>query len=355
MQTVATGDSNKFVQILMRWHFSPETGCDFWLDMRGSLNFDPLSAVNTLNDLKLFTDISGQLRHVPVSQLIPRGIPQHFVPRVYESGGTTGTPKYVVAYDEWIKALITWRTSGYQHRLERPTGNTLAAIPTGPHIVGAINRERAEQLGGLFFSIDIDPRWVKRLLSEGDTIGVRRYTQHLAQQVQNTLFTQDIRFLVTTLPILRELLKQQDVVMQMKHSLAQITLGGTELNLDEVKFIASEILPKCEFSASYGSTSALAVSRSLLITLESEHIIYDSFSPFIHYEVVDSYTRQLVEYGERGTVIVTHLSPYAFYPRVVERDTAIRLPGVSGYVGDRLADIKPQLISEGRPVIEGIY
>lgn len=355
MQAAGANDTDGFVQALMKWHFSPETGCDFWLGMREHLDFDPQTSIKNFSDLRQFCDISARLRKLPVAHLTPRGLPKDYHSHVYESGGTTGAPKYLIAYDEWIQTLISWRIAGYQHRPGRPAGNTLAAIPTGPHIVGAINKERAQRLGGLFFSIDIDPRWVKRLLSEGDTTTVRRYTQHLVEQIHNTLINQDIRFLVTTPPVLRELLKRPEVVTQMKQSLAQITLGGTELNLDEVKFIASEILPGCEFSASYGSTSTLGVSRSLLITPDSEHVIYDSFSPFITYDVIDSKTRRTVNYGERGTVIATHLSPYAFYPRVVERDTAIRLQGLPGSQGDRLADIAPHKISEGRQVIEGVY
>ncbi|MBD2806041.1 hypothetical protein ID852_09760 [Xenorhabdus sp. 42] len=41
---------------------------------------------------------------------------------------------------------------------------------------------------------------------------------------------------------------------------------------------------------------------------------------------------------ETGTVVVSHLSRYAFYPRILEKDTAIRLPG-DGQIGDSLADI----------------
>lgn len=355
MRAGQNNEVDRFVQAVMRWHFSPETASHFWLAMCSELDFDPLQAINAFDDLRRFSDVSMRLRTLPVAQLIPRGLPERCQPQVFESGGTTGTPKYVIAYDEWIQTLVAWRMSGYQRRAGRPTGNTLAAIPTGPHMVGAINRVRAYKLGGLFFSIDIDPRWVKRLISEGEVAMVRRYTTHLVEQIHNTLISQDIRFLVTTPPVLRELLKRSEVVAQMRRSLAQITLGGTELNLDEVKFIAGDILPGCEFSASYGSTSALGVSRSLLITADSEQVEYDSFAPFITYDVVDRDTLRTVEYGERGTVVVSHLSPYAFYPRVVERDTAIRLPALPDQIGDRLADIAPQAAGEGRRIIEGVY
>ncbi|MBD2805798.1 phenazine antibiotic biosynthesis protein [Xenorhabdus sp. 42] len=350
----ACQDPNRFVQAVMKWHFSEETGTDFWLAMRQELPFNPLSDINTFDDLRKFPDISARLRTTPVQSLQPRGLQHDRQVSVYESGGTTGTPKYVVAYDAWIEALIDWRMSSYKDRPGRPTGNTLAAVPSGPHLVGAINRVRAQKLGGLCFMIDIDPRWVKRSIREGNMAYARRYSSHLADQIENTLLNQDIRFLVTTPPILRELVKRTELVTHMKRSLAQITLGGTELNLDEVKFIAREILPECEFSASYGSTSALGVSRSRLITADSVRVEYNSFAPFITYDVVDRDTQATVDYGQRGTVVVSHLSRYAFYPRILERDTAIRLPG-GGQIGDNLADIAAEVTFSGLKVIEGVY
>ncbi|WFQ79979.1 phenazine antibiotic biosynthesis protein [Xenorhabdus sp. SF857] len=350
----ASQNPNRFVQAIMKWHFSEKTGPDFWLAMRKELPFNPIRDVNTFDDLRKFPDISERLRTVPIQQLLPRGLKNDHRVSVYESGGTTGAPKYVVAYDEWIETLVDWRMSSYKDRQGRPVGNTLAAVPSGPHIVGAINKTRAQKLGGLYFTIDIDPRWVKSLIREGDTASVRRYSSHLVDQIENTLLNQDIRFLVTTPPVLRELVKRTELIVHMRRSLAQITLGGTEINLDEVKFIASEILPECEFSTSYGSTSALGVSRSLLIKADSARVEYNSFTPFITYDVVDRNTLETVEYGQRGTVVVSHLSRYAFYPRILERDTAIRLPG-DGKVGDRVADIAAETTFGGCKVIEGVY
>ncbi|WP_119343963.1 phenazine antibiotic biosynthesis protein [Facilibium subflavum] len=352
--TKANNDPNCFVQSIIKWHFSEETGSDFWLSMRKELNFNPINEIKSFNDLRKFPDISKCLRTVPIQKLLPRGLKDNHNVSVYESGGTTGMPKYVAVYDEWLKTLIDWRISSYKNRPGRPSGNTLAAVPSGPHIIGTINKIRAQKLGGLCFTIDIDPRWVKRSISEGDMACVRRYHSHLADQIQNTLFNHDIRFLVTTPPVLRELVKRKELVAQMNRSLAHITLGGTEICIDEVKFIASEILTECEFSASYGSTSKLGMSRSLLIKTDSVRVEYDSFTPFITYDVVSRDTLDTVEYEQRGVIVVSHLSRYAFYPRIIERDTAIRLAGY-GQVGDRLADIVPEATFGGRKVIEGVY
>ncbi|MDE9567225.1 phenazine antibiotic biosynthesis protein, partial [Xenorhabdus bovienii] len=90
--------------------------------------------VNTFNDLRKFPDISERLHTVPIQHLLPHGLKHDQQVSVYESAGTTGKPKYVVAYDAWIQTLIDWRMSSYKDRPGRPVGNTLAAVPSGPHI-----------------------------------------------------------------------------------------------------------------------------------------------------------------------------------------------------------------------------
>ncbi|WP_456309587.1 hypothetical protein [Serratia proteamaculans] len=341
MRLACDNDTDDFFKELMQWHFSPETGTDFWLGVRENLNFDPCTSIKGFRDLHQLSDISGGLHNVPVAQLIPRGIPKELPHRMYEFDGKMGGKKHVIAYDEWMDMLITWRMSGYQHRPGRPAGNTLATFHAGSMFLGEIYRKRAERLGGQFFSIKSEPEKTGPERAEGDATIVSELDENVVKQAVNILASEHIRFLVTTPSLFRELLRRRDVVSEMKKSLAQVTLDGAEINLDELKSISRNIFPDCEFSASYGSSSTLNVARSLLITADSEHIIYESFSPFITYNVIDNDTLRPVNYGERGRVSVTHISPYAFFPHVVERETAIRLPGLSKLAGDRLADIEP--------------
>jgi hypothetical protein len=44
-----------------------------------------------------------------------------------------------------------------------------------------------------------------------------------------------------------------------------------------------------------------------------------------------------------------------FLPNNLERDSAIRLPGREGQVGDSLSEVRPIAAFEGAPVIEGVY
>lgn len=347
--------ADAFVRSMMRWHFEPETGTDFWLAMRDHLDFDPLRDVESFDDLKRFPDVSEHLRRTPVDALAPRGLKGQLQPLVFESGGTSGKPKHVVAYEEWMRELVDWRIARYVDRPNRPRGHTLAAVPTGPHIVGAVNRIRAQRLGGMVFSIDLDPRWVKRQIRAGAREVAKDYRDHLVDQIADVVEAQDIRFLVTTPPILTALLERGELLERLRASLAQVTLGGTTIDIDEIHFAAAELLPDCEFSASYGSTSALGEASSDLITAQTRRIEYRSFSPFNTYDVIDPSSGETIGIGERGTVTVSHVSRYAFYPRVLERDTAIRCPKTDDSVGDRIANIAPVAETEGRKVVEGVY
>jgi hypothetical protein len=69
--------------------------------------------------------------------------------------------------------------------------------------------------------------------------------------------------------------------------------------------------------------------------------------------VIDPDTDHQVPYGERGQVVMNHVSKGMFIPNNVERDTAIRVPGPEGQVGDSLAAVAPVATFGGEAMIEG--
>ena len=84
-------------------------------------------------------------------------------------------------------------------------------------------------------------------------------------------------------------------------------------------------------------------------------MIFDARSPDITFLVIDPQTGRPVGYGERGQVVMNHISKTMFFPNNLERDTAIRVPGPAGQVGDSLRDVKPVETFAGETVIEGVY
>ena len=66
-------DAEAYLRTAIAWHFGEDTGCAFWLRAARTLNFNPLTDVNTFADLRLFPNLLNELRNVPIEELIPRG------------------------------------------------------------------------------------------------------------------------------------------------------------------------------------------------------------------------------------------------------------------------------------------
>ncbi|WP_245721412.1 hypothetical protein [Nocardia crassostreae] len=86
-----------------------------------------------------------------------------------------------------------------------------------------------------------------------------------------------------------------------------------------------------------------------------EACVFDSFAPYTTFRVIDPDTGAVVPYGERGQVVVHHMSRTALLVNNVERDFATRIAPVAGGFGDAVADVAPVASFSGAPVIEGVY
>ena len=85
---------------IINWHFSPETGCPFWLDW-ASKNFDPRKEINTFADVKKFPHFQDEwLRDLQPEVWVPaafKGRPFN----IFETGGTTGMPKQRIGWEDY--------------------------------------------------------------------------------------------------------------------------------------------------------------------------------------------------------------------------------------------------------------
>ena len=107
-------DPEAYLRAAIAWHFGEETGCAFWLRAARTLDFNPLTDVNTFADLRLFPNLLNELRNVPVEDLIPRGYGSPPpMPQIFESGGTTGAPKRTVQLPDWVAQVIEWQTEDF--------------------------------------------------------------------------------------------------------------------------------------------------------------------------------------------------------------------------------------------------
>jgi hypothetical protein len=347
-------DPEEYLRAAIAWHFGEETGSTFWLRAAEGLNFNPLTDVNTFADLRLFPNLLSELRNVPVEDLIPRGYGSPPpVPQIFESGGTTGAPKRTAQLPDWVAQVIEWQTEDFAGGGFQSGRGFLCMMPSGPHGVGYFSRLVSERLGSSFHAIDLDPRWVKRITARNATAEVSDYVDHLVEQAVHVLQTQRVANLHTTPPLLEAIARNDDAVALVNEKIRYTLLSGAHVDLDTLDLFRG-IFPETTITMAFGSTMILsqAITRR---SGDDEPFVFDPRSPYATFWVVDPDTGDEVPYGQRGQVVMNHISKGMFIPNNLERDSAIRLPGPEGQVGDSLSEVKPVAAFEGEPVIEGVY
>ncbi|GAA2268814.1 MULTISPECIES: phenazine antibiotic biosynthesis protein [Kitasatospora] len=352
----ANPDPDELVRAAIEWHFSPETGSPFWLERAKTLDFDPLADVKGYADLTLFPNVANELRDVPAHDLIPRGYGEHpDLVGIFESGGTTGAPKRVVCPTDWMEKLVGWSNANLDvHGFPRGV-DWLGITPSGPHIVGEIFRRSATTHGRHGFQIDLDPRWVKRLIAGGKGSQADAYAEHVIDQATHILRTQPIGVMTVTPPLLERIAQREELVELVNEKVRAIRWGGTQMDADTAALYRTEIFPEATLYGHYGSTMILGIAGERHGTPIGEPCVFDTFSPYITFQVVDPQTGAPVAYGQRGQVVMHHVSKALLLPNNLERDTAIRVAAPEGRVGDSAAGIAPVKTFDNETVIEGVY
>lgn len=349
-------DSQQLIEAAMRWHFSPQTGSPYWLERAKTLEFDPRQDVHTFADLKLFPNIINEMRNVRVEELIPKGYESpDEVFGVFESGGTTGAPKRVVCTADWLERWLAFGTRNMDAR-GCPRGlNWLVMMPSGPHMAGNGAREQARARGGIVFTIDMDPRWVKMCIAEGRGQDAERYVDHLIKQAGSLLESQQIGILLTTPPLLERLAQHDELVTLINDKVRVIQWAGAHMDADTRHLLRTEVFPGIEIHGFYASTMVLGGAYERIGLTDDDPCVFDPFSPYLSFSVINPETGEDVGYGKRGQVVMNHISKGMLAPNNLERDTAIRVRPPGGQLGDSVADVSPVASFDNASVIEGVY
>ncbi|WP_327066166.1 AMP-binding protein [Kitasatospora sp. NBC_01250] len=345
--------TDEHLRSILAWHFSPATGSPFWLRKAAGLGFDPLTDITTVADLRRFPDVSEELRHVPVEDLIPEGLVDRTF-EVFESGGTTGAPKRVVDATartrnvDWTSEVLA--AHGFPER-----GHWLHVGPTGPHVVGRTVRRLAELRGAMTFTLDFDPRWVKHLIGSGRTELAAEYREYLLDQVELVVASQNIKVLFITPPVLEALCARPALYDKLAGSLEGILWAGTSISPESLHQIEETFFPNAKVAAIYGNTLMGIAPQRPRQDGDPYPCVFRPYVPQSIVELVDPQSGGEVAYGERGRVLVHQLSQDLFLPNVLERDTAIRVRPAAGDDVDGLADIAPLKTENAPAAIEGVY
>jgi phenylacetate-coenzyme A ligase PaaK-like adenylate-forming protein len=345
-------DPDAYLRTAIAWHFGADTGSPFWLRAAQTLDFDPLTEVQTFADLRRFPNLVDELRGVPVEDLIPRGYGSPApIPRIFESGGTTGAPKRTAQLPDWIEQVTRWQVEDFTAG-GYVAGRGLACLmPSGPHGVGHFDCVVAERLGSVFHPIDLDPRWVKKLAARNATSEMAAYVDHVLEQARHILETQDVVNLHATPPLIEAITRDDSLLELVNAKIRYLLLSGAHVDMDTLDLFR-DIFPNTVIAMAYGSTMVLSQAAT---RVDGDSLIFDPRSPYVVFWVIDPETGAEVPYGERGQVVMNHISKGMFIPNNLERDTAIRMQGPEGHVGDSVSEVAPVAVFGGEPVIEGVY
>lgn len=337
---------------IVQWHFSPETGCPFWLDRAAKLGWDPREEIRCYADLDKFGHFQDEwLRGGPVRQWVPKAYEGRPI-YIFETGGSTGVPKaritiddFRIDYEAFSATLPDWAF---------PKGaDWLHVGPSGPRRLRLAVEHLCQHRGGICFMVDLDPRWVIKLIKMGEMQMVEKYKQHVIDQALTLLRAhENIQCLFITPKLLEALCEK---VSLKKLGIKGVFCGGTEMTPQFHRFAVEELLDGIYFCPTYGNTlMGLAVHKPF-DPADNYAIIYYPPAPRAMLEVVDpDNPMRLVEYGQTGRARLTTLTREFFMPRFLERDEAEREPPCETYPWDGVRNVRPFSRFQ-TSVVEGVY
>jgi len=333
------------VREIVAWHFSAKTGTPFWLEKARELGFDPLKQVKSFDDLKkigLFED--EWLRGGPVRRWLPKAY-QNKPAYVFETGGTTGIPKSRVVVDDF-RIDYEMFSETLPEKFFPKGSNWLMLGPSGPRRLRLAVEHLCQYRGGICFCVDLDPRWVIKLIKKGWTEHLKAYQEHVIDQALTILSANhEIKCMFTTPKLLDALAARLE---KEGSSIAQagitgIFCGGTEMTSQWIRFAIEELLgPGVYIAPTYGNT-LMGLAASDMPTREDNYkIAYYAPEPRAVVEVVDfDDPNKVVEYGQSGRVKLTTLTKELFIPGFLERDEGEREPPSEKYPWDGVSGVKP--------------
>src|ERR1043166_4619176 len=219
-----------WVREVVDWHFDPATGCPFWLDFAAKAGWDPRRDVKGFADLKKFPEFQDEwLRGGPVQRWIPKGLDGKPI-FVFETGGTTGIPKTRIASDDFRIDYELFSATLPEDKFPKGS-NWLMLGPSGPRRLRLAVEHLAQVRGGICFCVDLDPRWVIKLIKRGKIDEAEAYKQHVVEQAITILGAgHDIQCMFTTPKLLEALAagleKKGSSIKQS--GITGIFSGGTE-------------------------------------------------------------------------------------------------------------------------------
>ncbi len=348
----AQAELDAHVRRIVQWHFSPETGCPFWLEWARNADWDPAVTVKGFSDLLRFPHFQDEwLRDLQPEVWVPKayaGRPFN----IFETGGTTGMPKQRIGWDDYKIDYSEFSDKISDAHFPRKH-YWLMMGPTGPRRLRLAIEHLANVRGSSCYFIDLDPRWVKKVLGARQLDQAHAYMDHVVDQAVTILKHRKVSGLFTT-PKLLEALAEK--IGLWDAGIRGVFCGGTTMAPQYVRFIIEEVLEgRIGFYPTYGNTLMGLAASVPLKPEDNFSITYYAPQPRAVLRTVDPrQTDGVKNYGEWGRVELTTLTKEFFMPRFLERDEAIRRAPRAPYAWDGVAEVRPFGAME-KNIVEGVY
>jgi hypothetical protein len=341
-QSATTLDA--WVRELMQWHFDPETGCPFWLNWAAKAGWDPRRDVKSFTDLSKFGLFQDEwLRGGPVRRWVPKAYANRPI-SVFETGGTTGVPKSRVNIDDF-RVDYEWFSATLPEEYFPKGSNWLEVGPSGPRRLRLAIEHLAQYRGGICFMVDLDPRWVIKLINKGWSEHLQAYKDHVIDQAITLLGAgHDIKCLFITPKLLEALALrlEKNGSSIRKAGITGIFSGGTEFTPQWNRFAHEELLDGAYMTPTYGNTLMGLAPSEPSGPHNNYKITYHAPQPRAVVEVVDfDDPTRVVPYGATGRVKLTTLTKEFFMPGFLERDEGEREPPSAQYPWDGVSGVRP--------------
>ncbi len=346
------------VREIVEWHFNPETGCHFWLDFAARLGWEPRRVIASFEDLRKFPPFQDEwLRGGPVRRWLPKGL-QGKPLFTFETGGTTGVPKSRLQIEDF-RTDYEMFSETLPDEYFPPGANWLMLGPSGPRRLRLAVEHLCQYRGGICFCVDLDPRWVIKLIKWGETAALEKYKTHVIEQAVTLLGAgHEIRCMFTTPKLLESLAEElENRGTSIKAAgITGIFAGGTEFTPQYTRFATEELLGDGVYlTPTYGNT-LMGLACSKPVTPEDGYkISYYAPQPRAVIEVVSfEDPDQVVDYGETGRVRLTTLTRETFIPGFLERDEGEREQPCDKYPWDGVSGVRPFRKLAGQTTV-GVY
>jgi hypothetical protein len=217
--------------------------------------------------------------------------------------------------------------------------------PSGPRRLRLAVEHLAQHRGGICFSVDLDPRWVIKLIQKGWMDQLEAYKNHVIDQAITILGAgHDVRCMFTTPKLLEAFaLRLESAGTTIRRSgITGIFSGGTEFTPQWNRFAHEELLDGAYMTPTYGNTLMGLAASAPSGPHNNYKITYYAPQPRAVVEVVDfDDPSKAAGYGATGRVKLTTLTKEFFMPGFLERDEGEREPATDRFKWDGVSGVRP--------------